>query len=155
MVTTFLIAASALAHQSNAGIVGAWNSKVQFTTGAFKTVKDLEFLMVFTQGGTMVESSNYDAAPPVPPAYGIWRKTGGNRYEAKYIFYVTKAPKAFDEIANAGGWMPDGRGVLIEKIELARNGQSYNSKLTMKLYDVKGKLSETWSAVCKGVRMKF
>jgi len=134
---------------------GAWTTKVQFKTGAFASVKDLEFLMVFNQGGTMLESSNYDAAPPVPPAYGIWRKTGTSRYEAKYVYYITKPPTKFEDISSGNGWMPDGRGVLLEKIVLAPNGRTYKSNLTLKIYDAKGKLGETWSAVCSGVRMKF
>lgn len=136
-------------------LVGAWTSKVQFTTGAFKEVKDLEFMMVFNQGGTMTESSNYDGAPPVPPAYGIWRKTGTNRYEAKYVFYNPKVPAKLDEITEGGGWMPDGKGILIEKITLAPNGQTFKSTLTLKMYDGKGKLTETWLGRCSGVRMKF
>ena len=55
-------------------IVGAWKGKVQFKSGAFAEVKDIEFMYVFNAGGTMTESSNYDGAPPVPPAYGIWKK---------------------------------------------------------------------------------
>ena len=50
-------------------IVGAWKGKVQFKSGAFAEVKDLEFMYVFNAGGT----------PPVPPAYGIWKKTGDNK----------------------------------------------------------------------------
>ena len=49
-------------------LVGAWKGKVQFKTGAFAAVTDLDFLYVFNAGGTMTESSNYDAAPPVTPA---------------------------------------------------------------------------------------
>ena len=37
-------------------------------------MKDLEFMYVFNVGGTMTASSNYDGAPPVPPAYGVWRR---------------------------------------------------------------------------------
>ena len=92
--------------------VGEWRAKLQFTSGAFAPIKDLEFMYVFNQGGTMTESSNYDASPPVPPAYGIWRKVGAREYEAKYEFYVTKPPAAFDEIAKAGGWGPAGRGCV-------------------------------------------
>jgi hypothetical protein len=153
MLVATLLATVAVAQTGSQGLVGTWNSKVQFTNGAFKTVKDLEFLMVFNQGGTMVESSNYDAAPPVPPAYGIWRRTGTHRYEAKYIFYVTKAPKKFEEVSGGGGWMPDGRGVLLEKIDMASNGKTYRSRLTMKLYGANGKLAETWQANCKATRV--
>ena len=60
-------------------IVGAWKGKVKFNSGAFAEVKDLEFMYVFNAGGTMTESSNYDGALPVPPAYGIWKKTGENK----------------------------------------------------------------------------
>jgi len=55
-------------------LVGAWKGKVQFKTGAFAAVTDLDFLYVFNAGGTMTESSNYDAAPPVTPAYGAWKR---------------------------------------------------------------------------------
>ena len=60
-------------------IVGAWKGKVQFKSGAFAEVKDLEFMYVFNAGGTMIESSNYDGTPPVPSAYGIWKKTGDKK----------------------------------------------------------------------------
>ncbi len=155
MLSFALFAVVAVAPKAPATLVGAWNSKVQFTTGAFKEVKDLEFLMVFNQGGTMTESSNYDGAPPVPPAYGIWRKTASNRFEAKYVFYNTKAPAKFDEITEGGGWMPAGKGILHEKITLANNGQTYKSSLTLKMYDPKGKLTDTWKGHCNGIRMKF
>ena len=42
-------------------LVGEWRAHLQFTSGAFAPVKDLEFMYVFNQGGTMTESSNYDA----------------------------------------------------------------------------------------------
>ena len=42
-------------------LVGQWRAKLQFTSGAFAPVKDLEFMYVFNLGGTMTESSNYDA----------------------------------------------------------------------------------------------
>src|SRR4051812_27699208 len=73
---------------------GEWRAKLQFTSGAFASIKDLEFMYAFNQGGTLTESSNYDASPPVPPAYGIWRKVGTKQFEAKYEFYVTKPPAA-------------------------------------------------------------
>lgn len=136
-------------------LVGAWTVKVQFKTGAFASVKDLELMMVFNQGGTMVESSNYDGAPPVPPAYGIWRRTGKNRFESKYVFYNTTPPAKFEDISGGGGWMPGGKGILLEKIKLAPSGDTYKSTLTLKMFDAKGKAGETWSGVCSGVRMKF
>ena len=160
MLTTALLAAAVLAptpldKPALPTIEGAWTVKVQFKNGSFAAVKDLEFMLVFNRGGTMVESSNYDAAPPVPPAYGIWKKTGSRRFEAKYVFYTTKPPASFDDIKNAGGWMPGGKGILLEKITLSPNGQTYNSTFTMKMYDEKGKAGEVSTAVCRAVRMRF
>jgi hypothetical protein len=138
-----------------ADLVGAWTTKVKFTTGAFTGIDNLEFMTVFNKGGTMTESSNYDSLPPVPPAYGIWKKTGSNRYEAKYAYYVTKPPLKFEEISSGGGWLPDGKGVILESITLARNGQTYKSSIKLKLFDAKGRAGQIWIGVGSGVRMKF
>src|SRR6188768_4072718 len=78
--------------EASAPLVGAWRGSVQFTTGAFAMTKDLEFMYAFNAGGTMTESSNYDGAPPVPPAYGVWRRVGKQKFEAKYAYYWTKPP---------------------------------------------------------------
>ena len=83
-------------------LAGAWRGQVQFTTGAFAEAKDLEFMYVFTAGGTVTESSNYDAAPPVPPAYGVWKKVGTRKYEAKYQFFQSKAVSSVDELRQRG-----------------------------------------------------
>ena len=75
VLTVLLLTAGCTANPpgQQAPVVGAWRSKVQFETGALAGIKDLEFLYVFNAGGTLTESSNYDGAPPVPPAYGVWR----------------------------------------------------------------------------------
>jgi hypothetical protein len=78
----------------------------------------------------------------VPPAYGVWRQKGPNRFEARYDFYVTKPPKAFQEITKGGGWAPDGRGVFTEEITVAADGNSYTSKVSYVAYDVNGKPAE-------------
>ncbi|MEO8002169.1 MAG: hypothetical protein ABI644_09850 [Arenimonas sp.] len=126
-------------------LVGAWHGKVQFRNGVLAGVKDLEFLYVFNAGGTMTESSNYDASPPVPPAYGIWRKTGPGKYEAKYRFFWTNPPKGFDEIANGGGWPPGGSGILVEKITLSQDRKSFKSSISFDVFDKSGKIIESGS----------
>lgn len=142
--------------ESGDDLTGAWRGGVQFTTGAFATTKDLEFMYVFNAGGTMTESSNYDAAPPVAPAYGIWRKTGERQYEAKYMYYWTKAPTTFDEIAKGGGWSPGGHGVLSQKITLSADGDAFESTIKYEVFDQQGKPTEAASeANGKGVRLKF
>jgi hypothetical protein len=137
-------------------LAGAWRAQLRFRSGAFVDMKDLEFMYVFNAGGTMTESSNYDGAPPVPPAYGVWRKTGPGQYELKYSFYVTKAPAAFDEIAKGGGWLPAGIGVFTEKITLSDDGKSYKAAITYAAFDQLGKPAEGGGeATGSGTRMGF
>ena len=119
-------------------IVGAWKGKVQFKTGAFAEIKNFEFMWVFNSGGTMTESSNYDGVPPTPPAYGIWKKTGEKQYEARYEFYLTHVPAAFEDLVKDGGFTPVGYGVLYEKIILSADGKSYSSSIQLDLFDQAG-----------------
>jgi len=119
-------------------LVGAWRGEVQFKSGALAEVKDLEFLYAFNLGGTMTESSNYDAAPPVPPAYGVWRKLDARTYDARYQFFLSKAINAADELVKNGGWAPDGYGVLSEKITLSEDGTSFDSRISLELFDKNG-----------------
>lgn len=89
LATSFLLASCAphpSATTGSPGLTGAWRSKIQFTSGGYSSIKDLDFLYVFNAGRTMTESSNYDAAPPMPPACGVWRKIGPHEFEAKYVF---------------------------------------------------------------------
>ena len=98
-VSAVLLAADCTGSTSSAGskgaanddLVGAWRGRVQFKNGEFATLKDLEFMYVFNAGGTMTESSNFDAAPPVPPAYGVWRRTGPRQFLARYEFLLDQA----------------------------------------------------------------
>ncbi|MEO7600008.1 MAG: hypothetical protein ABIV50_13810 [Opitutus sp.] len=139
-----------------ADMVGAWRGGVQFTTGAFAATKDLEFMYVFNSGGTMTESSNYDASPPVPPAYGVWKATDSLHYEANYAFFWTNPPKTFDDLAKGGGWAPGGHGILTQKIALSADGKSFESTLKLELFDQQGKLTEPASdATAKAARISF
>ena len=137
-------------------LVGAWRSQIRFSGGALAEMKDLDFMYVFNAGGTMTESSNYDGAPPVPPAYGSWRKSGPGQFEAKYAFYITKPPAAFEEIAKGGGWLPAGHGVLTEKILLSEDGKSFKSVITYAAFDPAGKPVEgSGEGTGTGTRMDF
>jgi len=73
---------------------------------------------VFNAGGTLTESSNYDGAPPVPPAYGVWRMLGPNLFEARYEFFSTE-PAEIDAFMKGAGWLPSGRGVFTERIQVS------------------------------------
>jgi hypothetical protein len=137
-------------------LAGAWQGRVQFTTGAFADTKDLEFMYAFNAGGTLTESSNYDAAPPVPPAYGVWRKVGVRKYEARYRFYQSKAVSSADELVKGGGWAPDGYGTLSQKIKLSADGNSFDSRITLELFDKNGKVMEGGGeATASATRLHF
>jgi len=137
-------------------LAGEWRATLQFRDGAFAPIGDLEFMYVFHAGGTMMESSNYDASPPVPPAYGIWRRVGPSRFEAKYEFYATKAPAALEEITKGGGWLPAGRGVFLETITLSDDGEAFTSTIRYDAFDQAGKPIEGGgTATGQGVRLKF
>ena len=141
--------------QPTPALVGAWRSKVQFESGLFASIKDLEFMYVFNAGGTMTESSNYDAAPPVPPAYGVWRETGKNSYTSKYEYYATQTSEP-EQFQKGAGWLPAGHGVLTETITLAEDGQSYTATLDFELFDAKGNPVEGGgTARVQGVRIGF
>ena len=136
----------------HADLTGQWRSHVQFADGAFASIHDLEFMYVFNAGGTMTESSNYDAAPPVPPAYGIWRATGPGRFEAKYEFYATRPPTSLESL----GWPPAGRGVFVETITLAGDARSFTSTIRYDTYDAAGRpIDGGGTATGRGVRLSF
>jgi hypothetical protein len=163
-ITTLLLATacreaaptSALESSPRDSLAGAWRSQVRFQGGALAEMKDLEFMYVFNTGGTMTESSNYDAAPPSAPAYGTWKKTGARQFEAKYLFYLTKPPAAFEEIAKGGGWLPTGHGVLTEQITLSDDSRTFRSTIKFAAFDPAGKPVEgAGEGTGTGTRMEF
>lgn len=113
-------------------------------------------MYVCNAGGTMSESSKYDGAPPVPPAYGVWRTTGPGKFTAKYAFYWTNPPANFVEIAKGNGWAPCGHGVLTQEITLAADGNAFESTIRLQIFDQAGKPTEKESvATAKAARLGF
>lgn len=140
---------------SQAPIVGAWRSSVRFDSGAFAPMHDLEFMYVFHGDGTLTESSNYDAAPPVPPAYGVWRTVRPGEFEARYEFFST-APTPPDAFSKGGGWTPSGRGILTERILLSDDGATYTSTIRYEALDPAGKPAEGGgTAKGRGARIRL
>jgi len=136
IVASALLAAGCA--QEPPALVGAWRSSLQFENGAFAGIRDLEFMYVFNAGGTLTESSNYDGAPPVPPAYGSWRQTGPNSFEARYEYFAT-APADAVEFLKGAGWLPAGRGSFTEAITLTDDGRSFTSTLRYEPFDAQGR----------------
>lgn len=139
-----------------ADLTGAWRAKIHFQSGAFAPFQDLEFMYVLNEGGTMTESSNYDGAPPVPPAYGLWRSSAPNEYELHYEFYITKPPASFGDITRGGGWAPAGRGIVHERITLSADGNRYTSVIRYAALDTAGNPAEGGGeGTTEGVRIIF
>lgn len=137
-------------------LVGAWRSSVQFSDGMFAPFKDMEFLYVFNAGGTLTESSNYDGAPPVAPAYGVWRELAPDQFEAKYLFFITKPPATLQELTGGGGWLPAGHGVFTERIRLSADRQAFESTISFEAFDASGKpAAGGGTATGRGTRIAF
>ena len=78
-VAAWLRPAPSVSNPAALDLAGEWRAQLQFSSGAFATIKDLEFMYAFNQGGTMTESSNYDASPPVPPPTGFGGRSATGR----------------------------------------------------------------------------
>ena len=157
VVTAALLAMACGAGEPSAPatLVGAWRSSLQFESGAFATIKDLEFMYVFNVGGTLTESSNYDGAPPVPPAYGVWREVGPGEFEAKYEYFAT-APAETDAFLQGAGWLPSGHGVFTERITLSADGRTFTSTIRYEAFSQDGKPVEGGGeAKGRAVRIQF
>jgi len=139
----------------SASLIGAWRSTIQFETGAFAEITDLEFMYVFNAGGTLTESSNYDSAPPVPPAYGVWRTVGPNEFEAKYEFFST-VTSDLESFTKGAGWVPSGHGVFTERIKLSADGQTFTSTIRYEAFGLQNEsLEGGGNATAKAVRIRF
>ena len=137
-------------------LVGQWRARMSFASGDFAAVEGLEFMYVFNLGGTLTESSNYDAAPPVPPAYGIWRQVGPGRFEARYEFYPTSPPAALADLTAGQGWLAAGRGIFSETITVADDGATFSSIVRYEALDSAGEPVDGGGAgEGRGVRLRF
>ena len=88
----------------------------------------------------MTESSNYDGAPPVPPAYGIWQKVAENKFELHYEYFNSKPPAKFEDISRGAGWLPGGRGTIKEVVTISSDGKTFHSDIDFVLKDQYGKV---------------
>jgi hypothetical protein len=86
-------------------------------------------------------------------AYGEWRKINANEFEAKYEFYST-APSPPDAFKTGAGWVPAGRGVLTERIQVSKDGDAFTSTIRYDAFDKTGKPAEGGgTATGRGSRM--
>ena len=85
----------AAASRPTRGLVGAWRSNLEFQTGTFASIKDLAFLYVFNEGGTMTESSW------LPSGYGVFTESLQLAADGQ-SFTSTIAYEAFDASGKQG-----------------------------------------------------
>ena len=160
-VAAMLCALATIARSQTASgsdeLAGAWRGKVTFTSGMFASLKDLEYMYSFNVGGTMTESSNYDAVPPVPPAYGVWRKVGPRKYEAKYTWFQSKSIATSADLMKEGGWGPGGYGIIRQTITLSADGNKFTSTIRVEMFDNAGKAIRdgNGSGTAVGDRIRF
>jgi hypothetical protein len=115
------------------GLLGAWRARVTIDSGPLAGIP-FQFLVTYAAGGGMVESSNFDEATPVPPAYGSWVATGPWTFRSTYVFFTTNPPSDPGTLPTAG-WAFSGSGKLREQITIAHDGTTYTSHLYYQLYD--------------------
>ena len=78
------------------------------------------------------------------------------QYEAKYEVFLTKPGAILDEIAKGGGWVPNGHGVLTQKISLSEDGNAFESTIRFDLFDPQGKpVDGGGEATGHGNRIRF
>jgi hypothetical protein len=114
---------------------GGWRAQVTIESGPLIGLQ--QFLLVYSAGGGMVESSNFDEVPPVPPAYGSWAATGDGNFRSTYVFFTTEQ---IDSCNPGAGWAFSGSGKLREAITVATTGNDYTSRLSYELFDTSDKL---------------
>jgi hypothetical protein len=91
-----------------------------------------------------------------PPRTARGGGTAPGRYEARYLFFTTQPPTDWPAVAAGGGWNPAGHGELRDSIELAADGRSFTSTLSLALFDAAGKPVEGGgSATGRGTRIGF
>jgi hypothetical protein len=120
--------------ETQRGLEGAWRVNITVETGPFAGLQ--QFLVTYSAGGGMVESSNFDAMPPVPPAYGSWVATAESTFRSTYVFFTTEQ---VDRLDPGAGWGFSGSGKFRESITVGPNGDDYTSRLSYQLFDTADK----------------
>jgi len=91
-----------------------------------------------------------------PTRVGEWRRDRVGRFAARYTFFTTNPPANVGSLASGGGWRPAGSGVLAEAITLGADGKSYDSAMTLRLFDASGKpVTGGGEAVVHAIRAGF
>ena len=137
-----LLTCTFLATAANAGsqapqqggnrLVGFFESEVTITNCDGVVLKTLEAYEQFNQGGTL---TSVDNQPLRTPGIGTWQYNGRGSYSAPFESFSF----------NADG-TPAGESKFTRDIQLAADGNSYTSVVTVEIFDVNGNLIATLCA---------
>jgi hypothetical protein len=127
-------------HASARGLVGTWSQTVNLPA----PLPPLQSLQVFNRGGTAVETSN---EPPGTrtPMFSTWKHMGGRLYSATGVHFIFNP--------QTGGYQ--GTRKINRTIELAPDGQSYETVARVTTFDPSGNIVATFSARASAKRMQL
>jgi hypothetical protein len=131
-LATSAIAGSQSPRESGGRLVGFFESEVTITNCNGVVLKTLEAYEQFNQGGTL---TSVDNQPLRSPGIGTWQYNGGGSYSAPFESFSF----------NTDG-TPAGESKFTRDIQLAADGNSYTSVVTVEIFDVNGNLIATLCA---------
>ena len=126
--------------QSASGLVGTWTQTVNLPA----PLPPLQSLQVFNRGGTAVETSN---EPPGTrsPMFSTWKHMGGRLYAATGVHFIF----------NPATGEFQGTRKINRTIELAPDGQSYDTVASVTTFDPSGNVVATFTARAAAERMQL
>ena len=122
------------------GLVGTWSQTVNLPAPA----PPLQSLQVFNRGGTGVEMSNERPATR-SPLFSTWKHMGGRLYSATGVHFVFNP--------QTGEYQ--GTRKINRTIELAQDGQSYETVARVTTFDPSGNVVATFTARASAKRMQL
>jgi hypothetical protein len=103
-------------------ITGVWDSTVTLHgCGGGPVIRSFRALNLFEHDGGLVATS--EVAPP--PSLGRWKWTGGRRFRAQFQFMRFGAGGVFE-----------GMNRVSRSIELAADGKSFTSVVSIQMFDI-------------------
>mgnify|MGYP003693612545 CR=1 FL=1 len=103
----------------------------------------------------MTESSNYDGAPPVPPAYGVLAQDGPRRIRTEIRVLLDRHLRRSRPSSRAQAGCLPAAAVFTETIKLAADGQSFTSTMRHEAFDAKGNPADGGTAQRPGRPHRF
>jgi hypothetical protein len=134
LCTTLATSASAGGQVAQGGnrLVGFFESEVTITNCNGVVLKVIEAYEQFNQGGTL---TSVDNQPLRTPGIGTWKHLGAGSYSAP-----------FESFAFNTDGTPAGETKFTRTIQLAADGNSYTSAVTVSIFNVNGNLITTLCA---------